>query len=495
MKQISKSNFLSGTQCHKKLYFDKFRKDLIQETEESQESLFELGHEVGALARQYFPGGMDATPENYSDFSQSITNTAQWTKNKTETIYEAAFSADGVFAALDILHLKKGKLWAIEVKSSADIKDYHKTDAALQYWVMNKAGVKPDKFYIMHINNAYIKNGPIDVSQLFTLADVTNEVIANQDWVTSKLGELKNVLEQKKEPNIEIGKHCSDPFSCGFQHHCWKHVPENSVFDLYSARGKDWQLYDAGVLHLKDVDENTIKLNHRQKLQVNGAKQGESYIDKASIANFLKDWQFPLYFFDFETVFPGIPVLDGTRPFQQVPFQFSLHVLDTEVKHHEFLANPRWFDEKSDKDPRKELIKALKACISKKGSVVAYNASFEINVLKDLAIAFPEDKIFIDDLISRFVDLLVPFRSAWYYLPPMGKSASIKSVLPALAPEFSYDDLEIGNGSDASNIFLSMIKRTFDGDEKATREALKKYCDRDTYGMVILYQKLKELAP
>ena len=499
LKQISKSNFLSGTQCHKKLYFDKFRKDLIPAEDDAQEALFELGHEIGALAKKYFVGGLDASPENFNDFSGSISNTLKWIKEKTPTIYEAAFSSNGVFAALDILHHLKGKRWAIEVKSSTDVKDYHLTDASLQFWVMDKCGFKPDKFYIMHINNEYVRSGEIDVRQLFTLADITKEVIANQSWVNAQVEELHLVLNKGNEPKIGIGKHCNDPFSCQFQNHCWKHIPEEySVFELYSARGKDWQLYDLGVLHLKNVDENTFKLNHRQKLQIAGAKKGESYIDKVSISNFLKDWQYPLYFFDFETIFPAIPVLDGTRPFQQVPFQFSLHIIERpqgEVIHHEFLADPRHFNEGTDKNPREELIKALKAYIGKIGSIVAYNATFEVNVLRDLAVAFPDHKKFIDSLISRFVDLLIPFRSAWYYLPSMGGSASIKSVLPAIAPEFGYEDLEIGNGSDASNIFLSMIKKAFEGNEEETRNALKKYCERDTFGMVILYQKLRELAP
>ena len=497
MKQISKSNFLSGTQCQKKLFFDKFRKDLIPEFDSSQEAIFDLGHDIGLLARQRFPLGKDATPESYLDFSKSLENTSEWIKKKVATIYEAAFSFDGVFAALDILHHENGKRWAIEVKSSTEVKDYHLTDASLQYWVMKKAGIKPDKFFIMHINNDYIKSGEINVKELFKLTDITKQVIENQAWVEEQINLLKEILEKKTEPKIEIGTHCNDPFNCQFQHHCWKHIPkENSVFELYSARGKDWHFYQNGILDLKDIDDKSVKLNNRQQLQVNGAKKGESYIDKTSISTFLKDWSYPLFFLDFETLYNGIPQIDGTRPFQQVPFQFSLHILESpegDVKHHEFLADPTWFDEGSEKEPRKELIKALMTCIGKKGSVVAYNASFEINVLRGLAESYPEESNFIEQLIGRFVDLLVPFRKAWYYLPKMGGSASIKSVLPALDPNFSYSDLEIGNGEDASNIFLSMIKGKFVGDEKANRKALLAYCERDTLGMVILYQKLLKI--
>lgn len=489
---ISKSRFVSGIQCEKKLFFDIFRKDLKPIITEQQAVLFASGNEIGTLAQIVFQGGVDASPENYYDFSKSILDTKTWIDSGTETIYEAAFSSDGVLAALDILHHTKGERWAIEVKSSTEVKDYHITDASLQYWVMEKSGFKPDRFYLMHINNTYVKQGDIIPSELFTLADITDLAVSNQDWVTENLDLLKTMLASQEEPITDIGAHCSNPFSCDYQHHCWKHIPDDSVFTLYSSRGKSWELYEQGILKLTDIPE-TIKLNHRQQLQVNGLRNGDTYIDQSKIEDFLSEWTYPLYFFDFETIFPSIPVLDGTRPFQQVPFQYSLHIVSEprgEPVHKEFLARPTDFNDPSAIDPRKQLIEQLKRDIGATGSIVAYNASFEIGVLKDLALAFAEDKEFIDQMINRFVDLLVPFRSGWYYLPAMGNSASIKSVLPAIAPDFGYDDLEIGNGGDASNIFHSMIKKQFTGDEEKTREALKKYCERDTLGMVILYDEL-----
>ena len=202
-----------------------------------------------------------------------------------------------------------------------------------------------------------------------------------------------------------------------------------------------------------------------------------------------------MHFFDFETIFPALPVLDGTRPFQQVPFQYSLHILEefgAEYSYKEFLAEPKDFSRISI-DPRKKLIEQMKLDFRSSGSIVAYNATFEISRLKELALAFPEDQTFIEDIIGRFVDLLIPFKNGWHYHPEMGGSASIKSVLPAIAPEFSYKDLEISNGGDASNTFLSMINKTFIGDESKVRESLKKYCERDTFGMVIIWEELIKL--
>ena len=177
-----------------------------------------------------------------------------------------------------------------------------------------------------------------------------------------------------------------------------------------------------------------------------------------------------------------MPVLDGTRPFQQVPFQYSLHILEQvgdEYIHKEFLAEPIDFNIPT-VDPRKKLIEQMKLDFGPTGSIVAYNAPFEISRLNELALAFPEDKVFIEDLISRFVDLLVPFRNGWHYQPEMG------------GPAFSYEDLAISNGGDASNIFLSMITNTFEGDFNSTRQHLLKYCERDTYGMVVIWKYLVE---
>ena len=491
VKVISKSRFVSGIQCSKKLYFDIYRKDLKPEISEQQELLFSTGHEIGELAQSAFPNGRDASPENYFDFSKSIQDTKDWIDSGVKTIYEAAFSSNGVLAALDILHQTENERWAIEVKSSSEVKKYHLTDAYLQYWVMDKSGFKPDKFFLMHINTAYVKDGIINPNELFTLTDITNQVIENQVWVEKNLDNLKDILSAEAEPEVEIGKHCSSPFECDYKHHCWKHIPEQSVFSLYSPRGLDWKLYEQGIFKIIDIPE-TVSLNHRQNLQVNGQKIAHSHIDKTSISEFLNNWEFPLYFFDFETLFPALPVLDGTRPFQQVPFQYSLHILKelgAKYSHKEFLAEPKDFRSISI-DPRKKLIEQMKLDFGKTGSIVAYNAAFEISRLKELAFAFPEDQTFIEDIIGRFVDLLIPFRNGWYYYPEMGGSASIKSVLPAISPEFSYKDLEISNGGDASNTFLSMIKEQFIGDEIKVRKSLKKYCERDTFGMVIIWEEL-----
>lgn len=468
-----------------------FRGDLKPTLTEQQKALFESGTTVGELAQKVFSNGKDASPETYYDFSKSIELIKTWIAEGVTTIYEASFFYDEVLAALDILHHHGNERWAIEVKSSTSLKDYHVLDASLQYWVMSQSGCRPDKFFLMHINNGYIKRGAIEVEQLFTLVDITDKVLQNQEMVENNLSRFK-LLSKETEPSVAIGKHCDSPFSCDYKGHCWQHLPANSVFELGNARGKECELYNKGIVELINIPNETI-LTHRQKLQIDGLKKGTSFINQTEIARFVSKCTYPLYFFDFETIFPAVPIVDNSSPFQQIPFQYSLHILENQkatLIHKEFLAEPSHFNsDDPTKDPRKKLIEQLKVDVGTHGNIVAYNATFEIDVLKKLAVAYPEDADFLIDLTNRFVDLLVVFRNGWYYKPEMKASASIKSVLPAIAPEFSYKELEISDGGLASNTFLALIEGNIEF-TPAIKNNLLKYCERDTEGMVVLWREL-----
>lgn len=491
MKTISKSRFISGVQCHKKIWFDYYRKDLRPPVDPAKQRVFDIGNAVGALAQAMFPDGKDATPESFYNLSPAAEQTKIWLAEEAQTIYEATFIAEQAAAMLDILHRNNEELWAIEVKSSTKVHDYHLQDAALQYFIMSRCGVVPYRFFIMHINNQYVKNGEI-TSDLFTMTDITQEVVTRQQWVYDNLEKLLEVISLPEEPVVPIGGHCNSPFACDYQHHCWKHIPVNSVFELTNGRNKPWDLHDMNILKLEDIPDD-YPLTFNQKLQVNGVKNGAEIFDSTSIKTFLNDWRFPLHFFDFETIMPAIPLLDGTRPYQQTPFQYSLHILNEngELMHKEFLAEPGDFTSTT-MDPRKKLIEQLKSDFKDTGSIVTYNLPFERRILNELANDFPEEAGFLRSIMERLVDLLPVFRNRWCYKPAMGKSASIKSVLPALLPHISYDDLEIKEGGTASESFLNSILIL----ETATpelRHNLLKYCELDTLAMFEIFRELKRL--
>lgn len=485
---LSKSTFLSGKQCEKKLYLYKKHRELARARTESEEAIMAQGTSMGELAQLVFPNGKDATPEYYWNYAPSIEQTKAWIDADETTIYEAAFQAHQVMAALDILHHKDGKRIAIEVKSSTAVKEYHLDDAALQYWVMKEAGFAPDSFYIMHIDTTYVKEGKIKLRKFFHLEDVTEEVLARQATVAEVVPKLKAVLAQDEIPKKEIGPHCSDPFSCEFMEHCWQHIPENSVFELSRIGKKALDYYEKGIVSIADLPEED-SFSDYQTLQIEGVKKGNEKIENLPISEFLNSWEYPLYFFDFETINPALPLYDGSRPYQQLGVQYSLHKLekDGSIIHTECLPD-------NDGDPRIALVKQMIDDLGKSGSIVAYNMGFEKGVIKSLAESFPEYAEQLNALIDRFVDLLIPFQKGWYYSPAMKGSASIKSVLPALFPndsDLDYKSLRIGNGGDASVYLQAYYEgRVKESDVESLRKDLLAYCKLDTLAMVKIYQKL-----
>ena len=493
MHLLSKSRFLSGRQCELKLYFDLFRRDLKPPISEKQQLLFSGGHQIGKLAHSYFPDGKDASPESFYDYSESIQKTKDWIQKGETTIYEAAFEEEKVLCALDILHQNNDERWAIEVKGSTSVKGYYLEDAALQYWVMNKAGCAPDKFFILHVNNKYHLADAFEVSEYFKMKDITRDVLRLQPMVETVVPRLKQMVENKNQPDCTIGPHCHQPFSCDYRHHCWNKIPEPSVFDLYRANGKDWDLYNQGITSLQEIPDN-YPLNKRQSLQVKGSRSFLQHIETDFIKNFLDKLSFPLYFLDFETIAPAIPILKGTRPFEQIPFQYSMHIVreDFSVSHNQFLAEHESFIDGVE-DPRLILLRQLITELEKNGSIVAYNAQFEKMILKNLAKAFPEFSTDIENLLIRFADLLKVFDSAAYYTSDMGNSASIKNVLPAIDKKFSYEDLPVSNGGEASHLFLRMVLGEIQDNTDEIRRNLLKYCERDTEGMVVIWNHLRTL--
>lgn len=492
---LSKSKYVSGRQCLKKLYLEKHRPDLKPPTPPARQALFDQGHRIGELAQKLYPGGKDATPKDYSDFSASIRNTRLWIESAYEVIYEATFAEDGVLALLDIFLKRDGFIYALEVKSSTKVQPYHLWDAAIQYYVMDKAGFRPDGFYIMHINNQYVKDGDIRLDQLFTKTDVTEDVIALQADIPSQLEEMKAALQGEEEPQVDIGPHCSSPFSCDFHHYCWEGMPKHSVFSLSRINSdKAWALYHDGKYAIADLEEANFR--GRAKLQIEGVKYGKENIRKDKIAAWLDTADYPLYFLDFETVGLGvpIPIYDGTRPYQQIPVQYSLHILrhpDADLEHYDFLPD---FSE----DPRAEMAAKLCQEIQVEGSIIAYSKGFESKCLEHLAVVAPQHANQLMAMRDRLWDLIDPFRKGWFYKPAMGKSASIKSVYPALFPdeEEGYSGLVIANGADASNYLANLAQGNFNGSEQERSQLyqdLRAYCELDTLAMVKIWDYLRGL--
>jgi len=341
----------------------------------------------------------------------------------------------------------------------------------------------------MHVNRDYVRRGPVDPKKFFKLVDVTRDVSGLTREIEPQLEDMFSTIRRKQEPDIKIGPHCSDPYDCPLQEKCWAFLPADSVFNLYYGGKKCWRLFGEGIIRLTDIAGH-VELTDRQAIQRKVALTGQSHIDRKALASFLKRLKYPVGYLDFETFNTAIPLFDGLTPYQQVPFQFSLHRVTapgSAPEHHAFLAYGRT-------DPRPEFLNRLRDCIGDKGTVVVYNAKFEKGVLDKLAAAFPEHAGWIEKVKCRIIDLLEPFQSFDYYHPEQHGSASIKSVLPVLTGR-SYADLEIQEGGQASLEYLRVhFGDVPEAERRKVRDQHERYCGQDTEGMVWIAEALRKLA-
>ena len=426
----------------------------------------------------------------YWDIKGAIASTQQLIKDGSDIIYEATamHPIDGCYSRIDIIKRVEGSdEWdLIEVKSSTSVKDYHLDDMAFQYHVFYGAGYKIRRCLMMVINNSYVRNGDINPQALFRLEDISSEAFARQNEVASVAGQLGYVLERKKEPDVSIGARCFAPFECDYRDHCWKHVPDYSVYNVFQ-KPKAEEISRKHGVSLEKLPHN-IRPGGVKALDVESYLSDETIIDQGNIKGFLDQLKYPLYFLDYETVNEAIPLFDGTRPYQQIPFQFSLHIQNApnaKLTHHEYLHKER-------SDPRRNFAERLIGLCGKEGSVIVYNQTFEISRNNELAKEFPEHAVEIEAINTRIIDLLVPFKKRWLYKPEQKSSASIKAVLPAYT-DLSYDELEISNGSDAMLQYGGFLKGIIDDDSLSHMwRGLTEYCKQDTYAMVLLLETLRK---
>ena len=485
---LSKSSFIRGVQCKKSLYLYKHNYKLRDAISPSQQALFSRGINVGKIAQDIFPGGVDVTPESVFKYSASVEKTRKLIEEGTEIIYEAAFIFNDVLAAVDMLVKRDGTWFAYEVKSSTRVSDVYRLDASLQYYVITNAGIALADFSILHLNNQYVKKGKIEPEKLFTAVSLLSECEKNQAMIAEKVRELKEVSFLSSVPDIKIGKHCFEPYACDFMGQCWKNVPQNSVFELAGmSKEKQFELYDSGIVKISDVPAD-YSLEKNQRIQVDATNTGKELVNKTEITKFLSRVNYPLYFFDIETFMPAVPMFDGTSPFQHIPFQYSLHykkTKDATLQHVEFLAE-------AGADPRKEFITHFLENTKEAACILVYNRTFESSVIARLGNDFPELKPEIEKRLWVMIDLMEPFQKRHYYHPLMKGSHSIKNVLPALFPDFNHKDLAISEGTMAMAAFEQLQTENDIFKIAELRDNLLEYCKLDTLAMVKIFEFLEK---
>jgi len=488
---LTKSAFLRGWQCAKALYLSAYEPEIPSPPDPGAVARMAVGREIGILARELFPGGVEARPSHPYDPAAAASRTRALISSRAPAVFEATLeSRTGQRVAVDILARGRRGWRLIEVKSSTSVKDEHLPDIAFQLHVARQAGVRIEGVEILNLNPNYVRRGPIDVSGLFTARSVMAEAEALLPAVAAGAATLRRLLDEGRRPEVPIGPHCRQPRDCDCIPYCWAEVPAESVLEIaHLPWEKKFHLYDQGVRRIQDVQDD-YELPKLSRRHVDALQEGRPIIDAAGLRGFLEDLTFPVRLLDFETVAPAVPLWEGTRPYQQIPFQYSLHILqalDAEPVHSGFLAEPG-------PDPRAALLASLLPATAGAGSILAYHMPFELGVMQQLAEAFPDVRAEVEQRVTRMDDLIRPFRAWHFWLPEMGGSFSIKSVAPALAPEMSYEGLEIADGLAASLTFGRLISGTEPAEAARLQAALETYCERDTLAMVRVLQAIGRAA-
>lgn len=487
---LSKSKLLAFRQCDKRLWLEVHAPEL-REDSASTEASYVTGNEVGAIARQlYDPKGKGQIIDVQAEgFEQALAQSAQLLAANLP-VFEAGFRAGGAHAFADImLPLRKaGRVtWRmVEVKSSTEVKDYHRDDVAVQAFVAKAAGIPVEGVAVAHIDKTWTYGGDHNYSGLLVENDLTKEALSRETEVDTWIRQALKVANQPRPPKIMTGGHCSDPFECGFFEYCRSQEPQAEYpvdwLPQIRSRALKERVAAAGVIDMRHVDDSL--LNAQQSIVKTCTIEQRAHFDSAGAARALAPHTLPVCFLDFETINFAIPRWKGTRPYQQIPFQFSAHWLDRKGKltHEAFL-------DLSGGDPSKAFAEALVCTCGSSGAVFVYAAAFEKSRISELAIRFPKLRRDLLKLNERIVDLL-PVARDYYYHPDQQGSWSIKSVLPAVVPDLSYDQLQgVQNGGMAMEAYREAINPTTLPERKAQiRAQLLDYCRLDTYAMVRLWQ-------
>lgn len=447
---------------------------------------FAAGADVHAAARKHVPGGVLIIGES-KEGPLKVERTRKAMEEGAAVIYEATFRHQEVIASIDILERMPAGYRLTEVKSTVEVKPEHLPDIAVQTWVVRGAGLPVVESHLMHLNREC--RAP-DLSNLFARGDQTEQVSAALPAIPAQVGAMLKVLDGPL-PEVAVGDHCDTPFECPFKSRCWPQLPEHHIETLPRLSPKKRQALQGLQVETIDQIPADFVLTDTQERQRQAVVQGRMLVDPALGGVVQSYWGKRTAFLDFETVSPAIPIWNGTGPYAQVPAQFSCHVAGAgALEHFEWIAASR-------DDPRPAFTLAVLDACRGADIVVAFNAAFERGRLEALAGALPEHREEITDLIRRVKDLADPIRRGLIYHPKFYGSFSLKKVVPALIPELAYDDLEVADGTTASNRLLALMQGeppAGSPEADTTRRELLAYCERDTLVMVRLLEKMGEIA-
>ncbi len=418
-----KSRIMAGLQCPKRLWLEVNPPEEEMPQDEGREFFLNQGHMVGQVARELYPEGI--LLEIDEGLSRALAETEKLLKEGIKVpLFEATFKYENTLVRADLLFPEEDSFRLVEVKAATEVREYHIYDCAVQAWVIENAGYPLRRIELAHVNRDFVYPGGKNYQGLLKFVDITEEVRKLLPEVPSWIEKCRKALE--KEPEVTPGSQCKDPYECPFTYLCWEVDAEYPVTCLpYIKREKARELLEKGIKDIRDIPED-FPLSNIQRLVWKLTRSGELHI-ASELREILKNLKYPRYYLDFETIYFVVPIWVGTRPYQQIPFQWSCHIEKRpgEVLHKEFL-------EVSGDDPRKAFLESLLETLGDEGPIIVYG-DFEEKILKSLAESFPEFRDRIEKIISRLMDLCKILKKHFYH-PAMKGSWSLKKVLPAVAP-------------------------------------------------------------
>jgi hypothetical protein len=496
---LSKSDYMFFLRHPAWLWLKKFDKNKLPPIDESLQAMFDAGNEFENYANKLFPEANKIGFNNYNEYLSLPSRTLEAIKNNTSTLLQGRLEAEGITCIFDVLQKVGGKEFdLIEIKSSTKAKPEHEYDLAFQALVLEKAGYKVRNISVIHANKKYVKEGEIEPAKLTTQTDITDKVKALRELTQQQVEAAFKVLEQKEMPDTspryvnQIGVSGVKWFGDWLD--IYKTLKPNSdpynIYELsYPNAEQIGKLEDAGITQIADIPED-LALRPKQVAQIQTTKTNQRIINKENIKEFLDTFAYPLYFFDYETMSSVIPQFDSLSPYQDYPFQYSLHVLGSptsELKHLEYLHN-------ENTNPMPGLLTQLKKDIGNSGTVLTWNMSYEKGCNDRMAGLYIDHAEFLSHLNERIEDLMTPFSEMWYFHKDFFGSASVKKVMPVLAPELSYKELNVGDGLLARRMWTQTV---LEGKNQANKEQimsdLSKYCKLDTFAMVRVLEELRRI--
>jgi len=469
--RLSKSRYLAGLQCERQLWLRAHRPELATPPDPGQQAVFEMGHEVGRRAHALFPGGV-LVDEPHDGHAAALARTRALLADRgVPAVFEGAFEHRGVRIRADVLERLAGGAFGLrEVKASTSVHPVHLPDVAIQKWVLQGCGLAVPSAEVVHVDGGFVRGagemGAEDWRRFFVRADVTARVDAQLAELAPRVDGMHGVLGRAAEPEVEPDGHCRRPYLCPFWSHCTAGKPPEWIVVTRRLAGG------------------------RRVACLEAARSGRPYV-APELPRVLAGLEAPVWYLDFETIAPAIPILPGTRPFEAVAAQWSLHRLDTagRIEHRAFLAP-------GPGDPRRSAARSLLGALRSDPAPVVVWSGYESQVLRALAGALPDLGIALADVRGRLVDLYDVVRR-YVYHPAFRGSFSLKDVAPALVPGFGYGDLRgVADGASAASALLRLVAGELPPlDEASLREALLAYCERDTRALVEVHAALRKMSP